>query len=138
MVTKAGEGELSDYLVNRTLPSRPGGPPENIQISKRHNTTNKVHLIWNPPLKPNGPIKMYQIRYGYVNHKGDLEEQIRETENNATFDKLSDLAFFAEYEFRIRACGQMPDSADPVCGDWGAQKFTTGIGRKSDYKNPFC
>ena len=41
---------------------------------------------------------------------------------------MGDLAYNAEYEIRIRACGILPDSIDPVCGDWGAKKYQTGIG----------
>ena len=41
---------------------------------------------------------------------------------------LADLAYNAEYEVKIRACGILPDSIDPVCGDWGAKKYHTGIG----------
>ena len=41
---------------------------------------------------------------------------------------MGDLAYNAEYEIKIRACGILPDSIDPVCGDWGAKKYQTGIG----------
>lgn len=41
---------------------------------------------------------------------------------------LADLAYNAEYEVKIKACGILPDISDPVCGDWGAKKYHTGIG----------
>ena len=63
MITKAGEGELSDYLVNQTARAKPEGPPQNIEISSRG--SNSIQIRWDLPAKPNGPISLYKLSYGY-------------------------------------------------------------------------
>ena len=59
VVTRAGESEISDLLVNRTERDRPGSAPtkfNTVMLSK-----NKVQLSWGPPEVPNGPIDFYQV-----------------------------------------------------------------------------
>ena len=60
----------------------------------------------------------------------DHNDQYMETTTHSVHNRfsLADLAFNADYEVKIRACGILPDSIDPVCGDWGAKKYHTGIG----------
>ena len=60
----------------------------------------------------------------------DHNDQYMETTTHSVHNRfsLADLAYNAEYEVKIRACGILPDSIDPVCGDWGAKKYHTGIG----------
>ena len=126
VITKAGEGELSDYLVNQTKRARPEGPPASFEIQAL--SSNNVKLQWSDPARPNGPISLYEIRYGYRDHKNQYLESLHESREKSAM--LHNLAFNAKYEFKIRACGQLPESVDPICGDWIAKKFTTGIGRK--------
>ena len=124
VITKAGVSELSDYLVNETSPAKPEGPPENIKVTARGSNWFKLH--WQLPSKPNGPISLYELRYGYRDHKGHYAETtIYPHEREYT---LTDLAFNVAYEVKIRACGILPDSIDPVCGDWGAIIHETGVG----------
>ncbi len=72
-MTRAGESELSDYLVNRTKPDRPGSQPRDLTAYATNNSRT-VRLIWETPEKPNGPIHFYQIRYSYNDYKGQLVE----------------------------------------------------------------
>ena len=127
VLTKAGEGELSDYLVNRTDADKPGSPPRDLIISGEK-LPNAVRVSWIPPEKPNGPISKYQIIYGYMDFKNHYVE--KRASSNANVINLEGLAFNAEYEIKIRACSKLPESSDDVCGPWGAKKHTTGIGRK--------
>lgn len=127
MITKAGDGEPSDYLVNRTARAAPSGPPEN--IGYKLVASNKVDLRWQLPKKPNGPISLYEVKYGY----SDLLYRYSETKINVNDPRitLSDLDYYVKYDFKVRACGQLPESTNVVCGDWGAIIFWTGVGRKS-------
>ena len=63
VITKAGEGELSDYLVNQTARAKPEGPPQSMKVIPHG--SNSIKLTWELPSKPNGPISLYQVRYGY-------------------------------------------------------------------------
>lgn len=126
-MTKAGEGEPSDYLVNQTARAAPGGPPENIE--KKLIASNVIELHWELPNKPNGPIALYEIRYGYTDNLKRYSEI--ETKSLQPSINLTNLAYYADYDVKIRACGRLPESIDVDCGDWGAIKITTGIGRKS-------
>ena len=75
VVTRAGESELSDYLINRTLPDAPGSLPRDLSVSRTADS-RMVRLTWKQPLKANGPIDFYQIRYSYRNFKDkDVQDE---------------------------------------------------------------
>ena len=63
-MSRAGESELSDFIVNRTLRDIPGSRPREV-LARRTNDSGTVLLTWEAPSKANGPIDFYQIRYSY-------------------------------------------------------------------------
>ena len=126
VITKAGMSELSDFLYNKTSRDRPGGPPTSIQVLS--GGANSVKILWDEPVKPNGPIDEYQIKYGYLDHRSDYIEKM--TNSSKKHAVLEDLAFNANYDIKVRACTRFVDSLDPICGDWSAKRHLTGYGRK--------
>ena len=123
-VTKAGVGELSDFLVNRTKSARPGSPPNNFHLAPIQNIANSVTLKWEKPVKPNGIITHYNIEYAYRDHQNrNVAKQIPWKSDSY---RLEDLAFNAKYDIKVQACS-MPEF-HIQCGDWAAKIFTTGIG----------
>ena len=72
-MTRAGESELSDYLLNRTAQDRPGSSPRDLQVYETDDSRT-VRLSWKTPSKPNGPIDFYQIKFSFKNFKGDVIE----------------------------------------------------------------
>ena len=125
-VTKAGVGELSDFLVNRTKSARPGSPPSNFHLAPIQNIANSVTLKWEKPVKPNGIITHYNIEYAYRDHQNrNMAKQIK---TKSDFYVLKDLAFNAKYDIKVQACS-MPEF-DIQCGNWAAKIYTTGIGSK--------
>lgn len=59
MVTRAGESEMSDFLVNRTDSARPGSPPTHFEAVLTDN--DKAELFWDEPKVPNGIISRYEV-----------------------------------------------------------------------------
>ena len=134
IVSKAGDGELSDYLVNRTVRAKPGSPPHNIEVSQA-NLANAIKVSWREPRKPNGPISKYEISYGYKDHKNHYNE--KKATSTANTINLEGLAYYADYDIRARACSKLPENTDLVCGPWGAKQHKTGIGRKYKFDVQF-
>ena len=133
VITTAGVGEASDFMVNRTDRARPGSEPRDIRSYKGLNA-NEIQLYWEEPMKANGPISSYEVKYTYVDYEGEEVEHFKII--NKKHVLLKDLAYNAEYDIRIRACSFLAESLDPVCSEfWGALKFTTGVGRKFDLHN---
>ena len=58
-MTRAGESDLSDYLVNRTDLARPGSPPSHFEAVL--SDSDKAELFWDEPKIPNGPISLYEV-----------------------------------------------------------------------------
>ena len=133
-MSKAGESELSDYHIKRTARARPGSPPRNLKVEKPK--SNALTLSWDVPEKPNGPIDnlTYQVQYSYRDHRKKFIEN--STTTNGLYIRLENLAYSASYELKVKACGLVEESLDPVCGGWGAiNDVHTGIGRKYTYDN---
>ena len=134
-MSKAGESELSDYHIKRTARARPGSPPRNLRVEKPK--SNALTLSWDVPEKPNGPIDnlTYQVQYSYRDHRKKFIEN--STTTNGLYIRLENLAYSASYELKVKACGHVDESLDPVCGDyWAAiNDIHTGIGRKYTYDN---
>jgi hypothetical protein len=129
VITKAGLSEFSDYLVNRTSNAAPGSGPTALSAIKDAGSANAGEIMWQVPVKANGPIAHYEIKYGYEDHQDEYNELI--AISKASHVRLDNLAFNAVYDVNVRACSVLPDSVEAVCGiHWSAMKFTTGIGRK--------
>ena len=118
---------MSDYHINQTARARPGSPPTNLRVENLE--ANSLKFFWNLPLKPNGPIAEYQIRYGY-NHEPTQQYIEDEKITNGEYIRLEGLTYSASYVLKVRACGRVEESRDPLCGDWAAITYETGIGRK--------
>ena len=137
VLTRAGESELSDYLVNRTRRDRPGSPPTNLDsilLSK-----NEVRLKWQSPAIPNGPIESFEIRTNFTNFANHMEATIITVpathyalKDGTGFElDIPELKFNVDYWIGVRACTQMLDLVETVCGlDWAETSIKTGIGCK--------
>lgn len=129
VLTRGGIGEMSDYIVNRTRQDRPGSPPVNLIITSYG--SNDVSLDWLPPVKANGPIYRYEIRYSYLNHKGAVVT--RNAETTGTSVKLNGLVNNAEYDVLVKACTKLPELGEVTCGEqWAQINFKTDIGGKRE------
>lgn len=127
VLTRAGESEISDYLVNRTEPGRPGSPPINLEASLVGR--NNIEATWSPPLVPNSQIKFYEIRYGFRDSSGQRQETL--TTEHGTAVWITNLAFYTTYRVDIRACTQLPGFGEAVCSmEWATIEVSTGIGSK--------
>ncbi|CAB4058713.1 DOME [Lepeophtheirus salmonis] len=136
VVTRGGEGEVSDYVVNRTSPARPGSPPRNFQITVK--PPRKVFLSWDPPLKPNGPISFYQIEGSYINYAGSFIRTFFQSKTLTS--EVLDSKFLVsntKYHIAIRACTSIPQFDAPSCGlVWNNQSFVTPSGESGKMKDP--
>jgi len=133
--TRAGESEMSDYLVNRTDRATPGSPPTRFQVSRSGEQGRSAELSWGPPDVPNGPIEFYEVFYSYQDFMGRSQE--REMMVEARRARLIDLDAYADYEVGVRACTRMPELPEPVCGrDWAKGRFLTGIGGENRHLLP--
>lgn len=137
VLTRAGESELSDYLVNRTRRDRPGSPPTELRSALL--SRNEVRLTWGSPTIPNGPIESFEVRTNFTDFAGHLEATIMTIpavtyalEDGSGFEiDIPDLQFNIEYGIGVRACVNMVDLEESVCGfEWAETKAKTGIGRK--------
>lgn len=127
VLTRAGESEMSDYLVNRTEPAKPGSAPERLRLQLA--SKNSIRLSWQPPARPNAPITSYQVKYGYVDFPGQTASETFKVEDGERSAVVSQLASNAEYEIQVRACTDLPDRGESLCGDqWATAKVVTGVG----------
>ena len=58
VITRGGEGELSDPIVKRTNPSAPGSLPNTLTATTM---SNSALASWLPPSIPNGAIDLYKV-----------------------------------------------------------------------------
>jgi hypothetical protein len=127
VITRAGIGEMSDYLVNRTKRGRPGSPPTRLNVSLTGERGRSADVFWGPPDVPNAPIDFYDGFYAYEDFMGRLQGDSFMVEDTQTH--LTALEAFANYNIRVRACTRIPESPNPLCGeDWVSTGFRTGIG----------
>lgn len=126
VVTRAGEGEVSDYIVKRTKRGPPGSPPNNLEFALTNQ--NEVEVFWNPPLLPNGPIKNYELHYTYVNFR----QKSISVESHVTGRRtvLKNLTSNVEYKVAVRACAEWIEGYADPCGPWSKGTIKTKIGRK--------
>lgn len=90
-ISKHGMGIFSDPLQNVTSEDAPT-PPLNVRISEI--TNNSMLVTWKPPLKMNGRLKNYVIKYNDV-----------KTENNGhTEMRLMNLTSYTNYTVTVQAC----------------------------------
>ncbi len=123
--TRAGESEMSDYLVNRTDLDRPGSPPTKLEVLLLGK--NSAQVFWQPPLVPNSPIHSYQVRLRFTDFRG--MEEVREFSVESPPADVHELRFYGKYTVGVRACTRMEGIAEPLCGvDWAEDKILTGIG----------
>ncbi len=133
VLTRAGESEISDFLVNRTKSARPGSPPDELEVFLKGR--NQAVLSWEPPKEPNGPIAMYAIRYKYTNFLG--KDQILSASTDQHRFKLDNLVFNAAYTVSVVACTEVAELSEPVCGkDWAEANVITGIGPSGIMPSP--
>lgn len=126
VLTRAGESEMSDYLVNRTDRDRPGSAPTNLRVQLEGE--NDIKLVWGPPSLPNGPIDLYQVEYRYEDHNGIVVTQQYPVTSVKT--KIEKLEYYTDYEVSVRACTQT-ENIEPLCGhEWARESVKTGIGGK--------
>ena len=60
-----------------------------------------------------------------------MEEYVKKSAStNRKWKLITDLAFNAKYDIKIRACSLIQDSEEFVCGGWAAKLYNTGVGRK--------
>ncbi len=127
VLTRAGESEMSDFLVNRTERDRPGSPPTELEVLLAGR--NGADLRWGPPDAPNAPIEFYEVRRSLTNFRGQEEVSVERATGMSAF--IRDLMFNAEYTVAVRACTKFPGLYEAVCGkDWAEATLLTGIGSK--------
>jgi len=91
VVTTAGIGAMSSYLINTTLPDRPE-IPENLEVVLTK--SRDVKLSWNPPKKKNGPLSSYLVRTKYTNYRNEtVTEENFTTEPTLSFENLQVLKY---------------------------------------------
>ena len=98
----------------------------------------RLKLFWGAPLKPNGEISEYEIRYDYENshrRKGHSDLKIKKVSANENEVLIDQLNYYSDYLFEVRVCIKVNEyvQQSPLCGDtWAAIKMKTGIGGKSN------
>ncbi len=129
VLTRAGESEMSDFLVRRTERDRPGSPPTELEAVLVGR--NGAELYWGPPEEPNAPIDYYEVRYGFRDFRGQTDLDTFLTRGHRA--RVADLAFNADYTVGVRACTIFEGFEKPICGDdWAEVNLMTGIG--SEYR----
>jgi hypothetical protein len=129
VLTKAGEGEVSDYIFKRTKRDRPEARPTELHAAVLDR--NALELFWNPPEVPNGPIGSYEIKYSYKNFKGQTVKNRAVVEGHRRTFKAKDLVFNVEYDLAIRACTFLKEENVELCSEeWAMLRVKTLIGRK--------
>ena len=130
--TRGGSSKLSEFTVNRTAPSM---PEEGVRHLRGYlKDTNTVKLEWRAPLKPNGELDSYEIKYSYTNSHGkkqhkDVRDIVGANENEKV---IKGLRFYSDYFFEVRPCIKLKGYRQKLCGNtWAALSMKTGIGGKS-------
>ena len=69
------------------------------------------------------------MRYGFTDFRGHIDETMYTVVGLTT--TVPDLQFNALYSIGVRACTQMPEIIEPLCGKaWAESDVLTGIGSK--------
>jgi len=140
VLSRAGVGEMSDYLVNRTERGRPGSAPTRLSVSLLGKRGRAAKVSWGPPDTPNAPIDFYEVFYAYEDFMGGQKDDTLIEEGMNT--QLSSLEPYTDYHVHVRACTRIPELKEPVCGkDWANASFHTGIGGKFSlllFNIPLC
>jgi hypothetical protein len=135
--TRGGSSKVSKFSVKRTLPSMPEESVTHLRGYLADRTS--VKLDWGIPLKPNGEIAKYEIRYGYENiystsrkRAGDKDFKIKVVNANKNEALIEGLNFFSDYIFQVRVCIRVNGyGQQSLCGDtWSAFRMKTSIGGK--------
>jgi hypothetical protein len=148
MVTRAGEGELSDAAVNRTEPSVPGSAPALLTIKEV--LSSSASLSWGPPHRPNGNIDQYQIFLEEKLHNGNgtwKEVGKKPTLLSRESDQLVPLAWsvsglkaYTSYRVSVAACNQLPVDGEEehmACSEHRAARvFRTKEGKPGQPNQP--
>ncbi len=135
VITKAGTSEFSDPIVNRTLRSRPTYPPRNLKSTRLAAASNQVLVEWSPPVKANGPVKHYEVTYGFTNFNDDYIEKTALVPGERL--TLNNLMFHTTYTIEVRVCIQTIDSIEALCGkDRAVTKIQTGYGESGRMAEP--
>ena len=61
----------------------------------------------------------------------DYEDRVEESTYTVvgTSTKIPNLEFYTNYSIGVRACTQLPEIIEPLCGkDWAEATISTGIG----------
>jgi hypothetical protein len=100
---------------------------------------SSVNILWKAPLKPNGEIDKYEIKYSSANSNGRQSSIVRQTVGpNGRAIQIDSLKFYSEYIFEVRPCVKLNDVVGTsICGKtWSAIRITTNIGESSQMQPP--
>ena len=140
--TRGGSSKSSEFSVKRTQPSMPEESVTHLRGYLADRTS--VKLEWGIPLKPNGELAEYEIRYGYENRHGKAEHTNFKTKIVRADKKealIEGLKFYSDYIFQARVCIKVHGYGHQRCGmdtdnyclcgnTWAAVRMQTGIGGK--------
>ena len=129
--TRGGSSKLSEFSVNRTDPSM---PEEGVRHLRGYlKDSNSINLMWRTPLKPNGELDRYEIKYSYTNshgkrHQKEMKINVGPNQNEKL---IQGLKFYSDYFFEVRPCIKLSGYGQRLCGNtWAALSIKTGIGGK--------
>ena len=135
--TRGGSGQLSIFSITRTKPSM---PEESVrQLQGYLVGRSSVNILWKAPLKPNGEIDKYEIKYSSTNSNLRQSSIVRQTVGpNGRAIQIDGLKFYSEYIFEVRPCVKLNDFVGTsICGKtWSAIRITTNIGQSSQMHPP--
>ena len=129
--TRGGSSKLSEFTVNRTAPSM---PEEGVRHLRGYlKDANTIKLEWRAPLKPNGELERYEIKYSYANSHGRKQQKDVKIPvgPNVNEKVINGLRFYSDYFFEVRPCIKLRGYGQRLCGNtWAALSMKTGIGGK--------
>jgi len=130
VITRGGPGDLSDPITNKTKAAAPGSVPANLNITKIE--SDSASLSWSPPMKANGDIGHYEVRYSFID--GDGENVTQTVTVNDTHVDLTGLYSYTSYTVMVRGC---TECAQCGCSRvWAETPLVTRIGHPGRMKQP--
>ena len=131
--TRGGSSKLSTFSVSRTLPAAPG---EIRHLRGYLIDRRSVKLNWRVPLKPNGEIDRYEVKYSYTNSNNKQSPfDLKIVDPSKKELQIDGLMFYSNYEFQVRPCVKASQYGHQrLCGNtWDMIHIQTGIGGRHTY-----
>ncbi|XP_066925489.1 receptor-type tyrosine-protein phosphatase F-like isoform X2 [Clytia hemisphaerica] len=96
-------GEHKVITATTTFTTTQSAPSAPVNIQAKSISANYFIITWEKPLKPNGIIRQYEIRYSFYDGANTVEETVSISDTDTLEKKLDGLYSFVKYTVEIRA-----------------------------------